>query len=200
MPKKNREIATTGASAREHRGAAGLTPQPAHPGASQLDPRMPASLHAPTVGRIWLTAFPQRLPLRAPMRLASETITHAETLLVRATDDAGFEGWGEASAAPTMTGEVLPGMAHVLTQHLAPAMAASAGLAAANAIARMDRAIRGNTGAKAAAEIALMDLLARHAGLSFTEFLDVPLRSEAPALPMLGGGQAHQAIAAAQAG
>jgi muconate cycloisomerase len=79
-------------------------------------------------------------------------------------------------------------------------MAASAGLAAADAIARMDRTIRGNTGAKAAAEIALLDLLARRAGLSFAEFLGVPLRSEAPALLMLGGGQAHQAITAAQAG
>lgn len=163
-------------------------------------PDTPSPLHIGTLGRVCLTAFPLRLPLRAPMRLASETITHAETLLVRASDDAGLEGWGEASAAPTMTGEVLPGMAHVLTHHLSPAIAASAGLTPVDAMTRMDRAIRGNTGAKAAAEIALLDLLARRAGLPFGAFLGVPLRSEAPALLMIGGGEAHQAITAAQAG
>ncbi|NKC34260.1 mandelate racemase/muconate lactonizing enzyme family protein [Falsiroseomonas selenitidurans] len=163
-------------------------------------PDTPSLTHPAPIGRILLTAFPLRLELRAPMRLASETITHAETLLVRARDDAGLEGWGEASAAPTMTGEVLPGMAHVLTHHLAPALTASAGLTVMEAITSMARAIRGNTGAKAAAEIALLDLLARRASLSFGAFLGVPLRSEAPALLMIGGGEAHQAITAAQAG
>jgi len=157
-------------------------------------------LRTAAIGAITLTAFPLRLKLRAPMRLASETITHAETLLVRAVDAAGREGWGEASAAPTMTGEVLPGMAHVLTSHLAPAISASAGLTALDAIARMDRAIRGNTGAKAAAEIALLDLLSRRAGIPLCAFLGVPLRSEAPALLMLGGGDRASAVAAAQAG
>ncbi len=161
---------------------------------------MRPTLPAGPIGPVTLTAFPLRLALRAPMRLASETITHAETLLVRAADDAGLEGWGEASAAPTMTGEVLPGMAHVLTHHLAPALTASVALPVLDAIARMDRAIRGNTGAKAAAEIALLDLLARRAGKPFGAFLGVPLRSEAPALLMIGGGGTAATLAAAEAG
>jgi L-alanine-DL-glutamate epimerase-like enolase superfamily enzyme len=161
---------------------------------------MQSTLPPGPIGPVALTAFPLRLALRAPMRLASETITHAETLLVRAADGTGLEGWGEASAAPTMTGEVLPGMAHVLTQHLAPALASAAALPALDAIARMDRAIRGNTGAKAAAEIALLDLLARRARKPLGAFLGEPLRSEAPALLMIGGGDSASAVAAARAG
>ena len=53
-------------------------------------------------------AFGVRVPLVSPMRLASETITTADNLLVRVVDAAGREGWGEAASAPTMTGERLP--------------------------------------------------------------------------------------------
>ncbi len=152
------------------------------------------------LGLVRLTVFPLRLALRTPMRLASEIITHAETLLVCATDGDGREGWGEAAAAPTMTGEVLPGMVAVVTQHLAPALAAAAATPPAAAIERMDRCIRGNTGAKAAAEIALLDLLARRADLPFAAFLGKPLRQEAPALLMIGGTERMTALAAAQEG
>ena len=46
--------------------------------------------------------------MRAPIKMAGETLTHAHTLLVSVEDEAGRTGWGEASAAPLMTGETLP--------------------------------------------------------------------------------------------
>lgn len=154
--------------------------------------------HRP-IGRVTLSAFPLAVPLTAPMRLASEHITHAETLLVRAIDASGEEGWGEAAAAPTMTGETIPGMVAVLRRYLAPALVAAAGDAPAAALGRMARAIRANTGAKAAAETAVLDLLARRAGVPLAVYLGMPRRTDAPALIMIGGGTTEAALHAVEA-
>jgi tripartite-type tricarboxylate transporter receptor subunit TctC len=113
------------------------------------------------------------------MRLASEIITVAETLLVRVVDDTGREGWGEASVAPTMTGDLLPGMVAALVRFIGPAVCAAPVAGPEEARLRIARAIRGNSGAKAAAEIAMLDLFARAGGVPLTH---VPYRGAALAL------------------
>lgn len=134
-----------------------------------------------------VAVWPLRIPLKKPLLLASETIAEAETLLVQVTDAEGRSGWGEASVAPTMTGEVLAGMAEVARRYLGPALRRDA-LPDADAIGpRLARAIRGNTGAKAAAEMAVLDLAARRAGLPLSRFLGEPLRDSGPAIAMIGG-------------
>ena len=144
--------------------------------------------------------FPLSVPLAKPMRLASETITHAETLLVRAVDDSGIEGWGEASTAPTMTGEVLPGMQAALTRFLAPALL-RAPIPDADALThRLARAIRANTGAKSAAECAVLDTMARRAGLPLRALLGTQRHDRAPAILMLGDGDPGRTMAALQDG
>lgn len=137
--------------------------------------------------------------MRVPLRLASETITHAETLLVEVRDAEGRSGWGEASAAPTMTGEVLAGMAEVARRYLAPAIT-MAPFAGPDAIThRLARAIRANTGAKCAAEIALLDLAARRAGLPLWALLGEKLRDAVPAIAMIGGATDEAVLDAALA-
>lgn len=143
--------------------------------------------------------WPLRIPLRLPLKLASETITHAETLLIEARDAEGRSGWGEASAAPTMTGEVLPGMTEVARRYLAPALLAAPFADAAAIPRRLHRAIRGNTGAKCAAEAALLDLAARRADLPLCDFLGQRLRSSAPAIAMIGGATPQAVLEAALA-
>lgn len=133
-----------------------------------------------------VAVWPLRIPLRKPLLLASETIADAETLLIEVRDGEGRSGWGEASAAPTMTGEVLAGMAEVAGRYLGPALLREA-LPGKDAIGpRLARAIRGNTGAKAAAEMAVLDLAARRAGLPLSRFLGDPLRDAVPAIAMIG--------------
>lgn len=146
-----------------------------------------------------LHVWPLRIPLRQPLKLASETITHAETLLIEVQDSEGRSGWGEASAAPTMTGEVLPGMAEVARRYLAPALLASPFAAPAEITHRLDRAIRGNTGAKCAAEAALLDLAARRAGLPLCDFLGQRRRDAAPCIAMIGGATEDSVLEAALA-
>jgi L-alanine-DL-glutamate epimerase-like enolase superfamily enzyme len=146
-----------------------------------------------------ILVWPLRIPLRQPLKLASETITHAETLLVEARDAEGRVGWGEASAAPTMTGEVLPGMAEVTQRYLAPALCAAPFASADEVTHRLHRAIRGNTGAKCAAEAALLDLAARRAGLPLCDFLGPRRRDSAPCIAMIGGATEDSVLQAALA-
>jgi L-alanine-DL-glutamate epimerase-like enolase superfamily enzyme len=143
--------------------------------------------------------WPLRIPLHQPLKLASETITHAETLVIEVQDSEGRSGWGEASAAPTMTGEVLAGMAEVARRYLAPSMLTAPFAAPAEITHRLDRAIRGNTGAKCAAEAALLDLAARRAGLPLCDFLGQRRRNAAPCIAMIGGATEAAVLQAALA-
>jgi muconate cycloisomerase len=154
---------------------------------------------APPLRLVAVEAWPLALPLVHPMRLASETIHTAETLLVRAVDAEGREGWGEASIAPTMTGELLPGMVSALRRFLAPALLAAPIASPAEAAHRLDRAIRGNTGAKAAAEIAVLDLLARRAGVPLAALLGEAQRGSVPAIRMVGEADPDATLAGVQA-
>ncbi|WP_431302795.1 mandelate racemase/muconate lactonizing enzyme family protein [Sediminicoccus sp. BL-A-41-H5] len=146
-----------------------------------------------------LHVWPLRIPLHHPLRLASETITHAETLIIEAQDDEGRSGWGEASAAPTMTGEVLAGMAEVARRYLGPALLSAPFAAPAEIAHRLDRAIRSNTGAKCATEAALLDLAARRAGLPLCDFLGQRKRDTAPCIAMIGGATDDAVLEAALA-
>jgi L-alanine-DL-glutamate epimerase-like enolase superfamily enzyme len=157
-----------------------------------MTPPWPLSLAA-------IHVWPLRIPLRQPLKLASETITHAETLVIEARDAEGRAGWGEASAAPTMTGEVLAGMAEVARRYLAPALLAAPFGAGTEITQRLDRAIRGNSGAKCAAEAALLDLAARRAGLPLCDFLGQRRRNSAPCIAMIGGATEAAVLQAAQA-
>jgi len=51
--------------------------------------------------------FRYRLALREPLRLAGQTLTHREGLLLRLTDRSGVCGWGEAAPLPGFSRETL---------------------------------------------------------------------------------------------
>ena len=65
-------------------------------------------------------AIPVALPLKSPMKMAAETITAAQNLLVRIEAADGTVGWGEAASAPTMTGDTQGGLVAAVRDHLAP--------------------------------------------------------------------------------
>ena len=139
------------------------------------------------------TLFPLSIPLRSPMKMSGETVTHANTLLLRLVDSEGREGWGETSAAPLMTGETL-GSILANTAYL---------LKAAKEVSWADpceigniqsRFLYANTSAKSCVELALLDLFAQAKGESVWSLLRKLHRIESLALPdplpvlrMLGG-------------
>lgn len=146
-----------------------------------------------------IDTFPVAIPLRAPMTLASETISAAHNLIVSVGDSEGNFGWGESASAPTMNGELLAGMTAAVRQRIAPALLDQDcdGLPALEQ--RLDQAIRGNTGAKAAVAIALGDLAARRRGVPFHELLGPRRQDRVPLIAMIGSSDPIGEVASAKA-
>jgi L-alanine-DL-glutamate epimerase-like enolase superfamily enzyme len=135
--------------------------------------------------------YPLEVPMSRPIKMAGETVTHAHTLLVRLIDEQGLEGWGEASAAPLMTGETL-GSITASAEYL---LSKSVGLQVAEPSAintLQERILYGNSSAKSCHETALMDLFARRKNIPLYQLLagDTAVKSSAQLemLHMLASG------------
>ncbi len=125
------------------------------------------------------------LPMKKPVTMAGETVAQADNVLVRIEADQGIVGWGEAASAPTMTGETIASMMAAVA-HMRPALLGRAADDFANISAAMDAAMYGNTGAKAAIEIALHDLVARAMGQPLYAFFGAKRRDRIPLLAVIG--------------
>jgi L-alanine-DL-glutamate epimerase-like enolase superfamily enzyme len=114
--------------------------------------------------------YPLEVPMAKPIKMAGETLTHAQTLLVRLVDDQGREGWGEASSAPLMTGETLSSIV-ASTEYLISKLI---GIEFSGPVAiseRQDRVLYGNASAKSCHETALMDLFSQRQGIPLHQLL-----------------------------
>jgi muconate cycloisomerase len=127
------------------------------------------------------------LPMVKPVIMAGEEVRRADNVLVRIEADIGLVGWGEAAAAPTMTGETSAGMVAAV-RHLTPALAGRPAEDIGGALLAMDGRMYGNHGAKAAIEIALHDLVGRATGRPVHALLGDRLRGRTAILGVIGGG------------
>jgi L-alanine-DL-glutamate epimerase-like enolase superfamily enzyme len=125
------------------------------------------------------------LPMKKPVTMAGETVTRADNVLVRIESDNGLVGWGEAASAPTMTGETTASMTAAVA-HMAPALLQGAADDFTAIAAAMDAAMYGNSGAKAAIEIALHDLIGRAAGRPLHALFGGKVRGRIPLLAVIG--------------
>ncbi len=116
------------------------------------------------------------VPLRKPILMAAETITHAENLVLRLEAENGLVGWGEATVAPTMSGDTLPGMVAAVRHHLAPLLIGADVRDRAELARRCRAAMMHNGGAKAAVEIALLDLAGKHYGVPAVDLIGGAVR------------------------
>lgn len=107
------------------------------------------------------TLFPLSIPLRAPMKMSGETVTHANTLLLRLIDSEGREGWGETSAAPLMTGETL-GSILANTAYLLNSLKGVSWADPREIGDIQSRFLYANTSAKSCVELALLDLFSQN--------------------------------------
>ena len=127
------------------------------------------------------------LPMKKPVKMAGETVMRADNVFVRVEGDNGAVGWGEAAAAPTMTGETVASMMAAVG-HLAPGLLGRTADDFASAMAAMHAQMYGNTGAKAAIEIALHDLVGRASGRPLHALLGARCRETIPLLAVIGSG------------
>jgi o-succinylbenzoate synthase len=110
------------------------------------------------------------LPLVSAFRASWGATAKERKLLVRLMTDIG-DGWGECGAteAPLYTSEHLAGARQVMVDHLLPRLAAEP-FDPLDVLARL-RPVQGNQMAKAALEMAVLDVWGRAQGQSFAELL-----------------------------
>jgi muconate cycloisomerase len=134
------------------------------------------------------------LPLTQPIKRSKGVLTTADNVLVR-IEAGGVIGWGEAGSAPTMTGELTAGMVAAI-QYLAPFLEGEP-LDIARISAVMEGNLYGNSGAKAAIEMAAHDALGKSLGKPVYELLGSKRRTRIPALRMIASGDAAADVAEA---
>lgn len=105
-------------------------------------------------------------PLHAPFVTALRRTTDLETTVVEIIDKDGTSGFGEAPQVWRVTGESLEGARACLEGPLADAVRGRSTDDLVDLTRAVAQAVVGNTGAKAAMDVALHDLAARRAGLS----------------------------------
>jgi muconate cycloisomerase len=134
-----------------------------------------------------IEAFAISVPMTMTMRLAGHSIASADNLIVRIADVDGTVGWGEAASAPTMTGETPEGMVAA-----ARFMASRLEGVDVGELAGWDQlphhVMYGNDGAKAAIEMAMLDLAGKRLGKPLYEMLGGRIRRDAAILTMVAGG------------
>ena len=143
-------------------------------------------------------ALPVALPLVKPVVMAGERIEKSRNLIVRIEARNGLVGWGEASSAPLMTGDVLPGMVAAVNDHLAPLVVGQDALARAALGQRCAAALLGNTGAKCALDMALNDLVGRHLGVSLADLYGGRVRDTVLPMYLLGNPRVEDDVAEAK--
>lgn len=140
-------------------------------------------------------AIPIAIPLVKPVNMAGVRIEVSYDLLVRVEAANGLVGWGEASVAPTMTGDVLPGMVAAVNEYLAPLVTGKDALKRAELAQVCAHALHHNGGPKCAVDGAIADLVGRHLNVPLSDLYGGALRDEITAMYLLGNPRIEDDIA-----
>ena len=125
-----------------------------------------------------------------------EAVTVRPHVLVRLKDDAGNEGFGEASPLPAFTGETADSILLQLRMHFLP-LVIGASPFDVEAIHQELNRLPANTSAKAAIDIALYDLMGKESGLPAVALIGGAVRPDVPVTMPLGIGSIEETVAKA---
>lgn len=140
-------------------------------------------------------AIPLAIPLKKPVIMAGVRIDVSYDLMVRVEAANGLVGWGEASVAPTMTGDVLPGMVASVNDYLAPLVIGKDALKRAELAHACAHALHHNGGPKCAVDAAIADLVGRHLHVPLSDLYGGALRDSIVAMYLLGNPKIEDDIA-----
>lgn len=141
-----------------------------------------------------IDAFAVAVPLTTPIKMAGITIATCDNLIVKITDSDGKVGWGEASSAPTMTGETAEGMIAAVN-FMASRLKGVEVEDVSQLHNLIDATMYGNHGAKSALDGALYDLIGQHLDKPMYELLGGRTRERAPMFWMVAGGPDEMQLA-----
>jgi len=151
-------------------------------------------------------AIPFRLPLRRDFRWASLQTDLGGFVLLRIHTDEGLVGLGEATPLADWGGdhqrhggETLHTVSSMLTDVIGPALIGIDPLARELVPSIMDKVLRGNSYAKAAADMAIHDLAGKILGVPVHRLLGGPVRDKVEIAHMIGIMEWDEAIAEAEA-
>ncbi|MBL7818636.1 MAG: dipeptide epimerase [Saprospiraceae bacterium] len=114
--------------------------------------------------------FKLNTPLIEPFVIAIETITNAESIVVKMTTENDLIGWGECNPYRSIAGET-QGTAFEAGQFLAKILRGQNATAINSCIRLMDKMLAGNRCIKSAFDMALYDIAAKAANLPLYQFL-----------------------------
>lgn len=117
------------------------------------------------------------VPLKTPFKTAMRTVENITDLVIIVETNCGELGYGAAPATPVITGDTHGSMFYVIDKVIGPQILGRDIEDLNNICHIIQHAVVGNSSAKAALEIAMYDLWAKH--------------FKAPLYKMLGGGDAH---------
>ena len=112
-----------------------------------------------------------QIPLARPFKTALRTVERVEDIVVRITAENGMVGYGEAPPTAVITGDTKGSVLCAIREHIAPALTGMDILALEEVMERLHHAIKGNTSAKAAVDMALYDLWAKSQGKPLYQLL-----------------------------
>ncbi len=103
-----------------------------------------------------------KIPLITPFKTALRTVNSISSIIVRVETDSGLAGWGEAHPTGPITGESSGSVRGAVQEFFLPKLRGKNILNLEDTLNTLDGSIVKNTSAKAAVEIAVFDLFARH--------------------------------------
>ncbi|WP_080834320.1 mandelate racemase/muconate lactonizing enzyme family protein [Cohnella massiliensis] len=144
---------------------------------------------------VGIDVYRKDLRLDPPFTHASSgTVTHLKEVYVRIRTDAGWSGWGEVRGnCEYVTGDTPERVVSVLRHTFAPAMLGKPALNRNAINAALDRLISGNSAARAAVDIALLDLAGKALNVPASELLGGRLRTAVPSDATIAFGTPEEA-------
>lgn len=138
-----------------------------------------------------IDAIPIAIPLKKPMRMGNDTVVQANNVVIRMEAADGTVGWGEATEAPTMTGETQAQILSLIQEKAIPALIGANGLDWDDAGNRLDQTCGDKSNARSAVDMAIYDLAGRHHGFSINHLLGGGETRELSTMWLLGNATAE---------
>jgi len=130
--------------------------------------------------------FPISVPLKKPMYMNNRCLTIADNVIVKIVLASGIVGWGETASAPKMTGELQSTIATVIKHVFIPLLLDQDINDYKTILAKMDKAIYTNPGAKSAVSIALLDAVGKVYNCTVAEILGTVKQTSFDSIVILG--------------
>ncbi|NND82211.1 MAG: mandelate racemase/muconate lactonizing enzyme family protein [Gammaproteobacteria bacterium] len=125
--------------------------------------------------------YQKALPIvGGPYVMSSITLESIDTTIVKVVSDSGVIGWGEVAPLGAAYQPAHALGARAAIAELAPALIGESALSPLPLMRRMHELLAGHLYAKAALEVACVDLLARHHGVRVCDLLGGPARDRLP--------------------